>query len=167
MRVSEPGDWIRVITRAAIKVNVDIKPQSCPNPLNLKSKGVLPVAVLGMEEFDVLTIDPATVGLSREGVVDEDGWPIIVSPLRWAYEDVTTPFPGELCDCHTLGPDGYLDLTLKFSTPELVEKLKLDEVAGETIPLILTGSLREGFNGDPIRGADCVSVLGKGESQPE
>lgn len=140
--------------KAVITVALDVKPGSCPNPLNLKSNGVLPVAVLGTEDFDVTQIDPATVVLSREGV-DEGG----VSPLRWAYEDVATPFEGELCDCHTLGADGYLDLTLKFSTAELVEKLKLDEAAGETLPLTLTGNLLEEFDGTPIRGQDCVWVL--------
>jgi hypothetical protein len=143
-------------------LSVDIKPGSCPNPLNVKSKGVLPVAVLGSELFDVIMIDPATVGLSREGVVGD-----IVSPLRWTYEDVATPFEGDLCDCHTLGPDGHLDLTLKFDMPELVEKLKLDEVAGETIPLTLTGSLKEEFGGTPIRVEDCISVLQeKGPQKP-
>jgi len=141
-----------------IEVAIDIKPTSCPNPVNLKSKGVLPVAVLGNDEFDVTLIDPATVVLSREGIVDENGEPIIVPPLRWAYEDVATPFEGELCDCHTLGADGYLDLTLKFSIPELVDKLNLNDVAGGTIPLTLTGNLIEGF-GTPIRGEDCVWVL--------
>jgi hypothetical protein len=72
---------------------------------------------------------------------------------------VATPFEGDLCDCHTLGADGYLDLTLKFSTAELVEKLQLDAVAGETIPLTLTGNLSEESGGTPIRGEDCVWVL--------
>lgn len=73
-----------------LKVDVDIKPGSCPNPLNLKSKGVLPVAVLGTEEFDVTTIDPLSILLSREEV--EEG----VAPIRSDYEDVATPFEGEL-----------------------------------------------------------------------
>ena len=34
-------------------VPIDIKPQSCPNPLNVNSKGVLPVAILGTDTFDV------------------------------------------------------------------------------------------------------------------
>lgn len=143
-----------------IEVFVDIKPQSCPNPVNLKSKGVLPVAVLGTEDFDVTQIDPASVKLSREDVAG-------VSPLRWAYEDVATPFEGELCDCHTEGPDGYMDLTLKFSTPELVEVLELADVAGETIPLTLTGNLKEEFHGRAIIGQDCVWVLmEKGPQKP-
>lgn len=138
-----------------LKVDVDIKPGSCPNPLNLKSKGVLPVAVLGTEEFDVTTIDVSTVKLSREGI--EEG----VAPIRSDYEDVATPFEGELCDCHDLNGDGLLDLTLKFKTQELVEILELAEVVGETIPLTLTGDLRETEDGTPIKGADCILILEK------
>ena len=139
--------------KVVIPVSVDIKPGSCPNPLNLKSKGVLPVAVLGTEDFDVTKIDPLTILLSREGV--EEG----VAPIRSDYEDVATPFEGELCDCHNLNGDGYLDLTLKFETQLLVETLGLGEVAGETIPLTLTGNLRETEDGTPIEGKDCVLIL--------
>lgn len=135
-----------------IPVFVDIKPGSCPNPLNLKSKGGLPVAILGTEDIDVTTIDPATIRLSREGI--EEG----VSPLRWAYEDAATPFEGELCDCHDLNGDGYMDLTLKFDTQELVATLSLEAEAGNTIPLILTGNLKEEEGGTAIKGSDCVRI---------
>jgi len=134
-------------------VAIDIKPESCPNPLKLKGKGVLAVAILGTDDFDVTQIDPTTVKLSREGIEEE------VSPLRWAYEDVATPFEGELCDCHILGPDGWLDLTLKFKAQELVVDLELNEVAGDTILLILTGNLMEEFGGTLIGGGDCVWIL--------
>lgn len=136
----------------AIKVPIDIKPGSCPNPLNLKSKGVLPVAILGTEDFDVTDIDPVTVLLTREGVEGE------VPPLRWSYEDVATPFEGELCDCHDLNGDGYLDLSLKFDTQELVEILELDAEAGNTIPLILTGKLTEEAGDRDITGSDCIRI---------
>jgi hypothetical protein len=120
----------------------------------LKSKGLVPVAVLGTDEFDVRQLDPATIVLGREGI--EVG----VQLLRWAYEDVATPFEGELCDCHTLGPDGYLDLTLKFSAAELAELAEeLGLVQGETIPLTLTGNLLEEFGGTSIRGDDCMRIL--------
>ena len=136
-----------------ISVDIDVKPGSCPNPLNLKSKGVLPVAVLGTAEFDVTTIDPGTIQLNRscEGCVG-------VAPIRWSYEDVATPFVGELCDCHDLNGDGYIDLTLKFDTQELVSSLKLDNVAGETIPLTLTGNLKAENGGTQIEGEDCIRV---------
>ena len=139
--------------RSVIPVDIDVKPGSCPNPLNLKSKGVLPVAVLGTAEFDVTTIDPGTIQLNRncEGCVG-------VAPIRWSYEDVATPFIGELCDCHDLNGDGYIDLTLKFDTQELVSNLKLDEAAGETVPLTVTGDLKAENGGTPIEGEDCIRV---------
>lgn len=143
-----------------IKVAVDVKPESCPNPLNPKSKGVLTVAVLGTEDFDVNLIDPATILVAREGYEDPG-----VSPLRWAYEDAATPFEGELCECHDLNGDGYMDMILKFDTQELVATLALVDVIGETIPLILTGSLKDEFGGIAIEGSDCIKVLRTGKKQ--
>ena len=136
-----------------IPVSVDIKPGSCPNPINLKAKGVFPVAVLGSDEFDVTDIDPSTIRMGRLGVEE------VVEPLRSAYEDVATPFTGDLCNCHDLNGDGYFDLTLKFKTQLLVDKLNLSEVAGKTIPFSLTGQLTEAAGGIPIIGEDCVSIL--------
>jgi hypothetical protein len=135
---------------SGITVSVDIKPGSCPNPLNVKSRGVLPVAILGTMSFDIMTVDPASIRLSREGISGD------VAPIRWSYEDAGTPFTGELCDCHELKGDGYMDLTLKFKTQELVEMLDLDMVGGK-IPLTLTGMLK---NGTEISGKDCIRVQG-------
>ncbi len=151
MIVSQPGDWIRVVTAVpTIPVDIDIKPTSCPNPLNVKSKGVLPVAILGTEEFDVATVDIASIRL--EGV----------APLRSSYEDVSTPVPddAEICECSTEGPDGYLDLTLKFSVQEIVEALGEVE-DGEELELTLTGALAEVLGGTPIEGSDCVIIIAK------
>jgi hypothetical protein len=138
-----------------IDLYVDIKPSSCPNPINLKGKGVLPVAICGTEDFDVKTIDPGTILITREGYED-----VGVSPLRWSYEDVATPYTGdEECGCHDLDGDGYLDLSLKFKNKEVVETLDIEDVAGEVIPLIITGNLKEEEGGTPIKGQDCVWVL--------
>ena len=71
---------IAVPTQAETVVAVDIQPGSCPNPRNVESRGVWPVAILGSANFDVTAIDIPTVKL--EGV----------APLRWAYKDVATPF---------------------------------------------------------------------------
>jgi hypothetical protein len=46
---------------SSVDVEVDIKPGSEPNPINLKSKGVIPVAILTTDEFDAASIDGATV----------------------------------------------------------------------------------------------------------
>lgn len=136
-----------------ITVYVDIKPGSWPNPFNQKSRGVLPVAICGTEDFDVTTIDPATIKLTREGI--EEG----VSPIRWSYEDVATPYTGEPGGGHDLNGDGYLDLTLKFSIHEVETTLGLDAFKGQTIPLIITGNLYEEHGGTPIRGEDYVWIL--------
>jgi len=133
-----------------IPVYVDIKPGSWPNPINTVSKGVFAVAICGTEDFDVTTIDPTTVKIYIEGIG--------VSPLRWSYEDVATPYTGELPGGHDLEGDGYLDLVLHFNTQQVVTTLTLSDHVGETIMLIVRGNL----NGGPytIEGQDYVWILG-------
>lgn len=138
-----------------IEVPVDIKPTSCPNPLNVKSKGVLPVAILGTADFDVTQVDPATVQLES------------VSPLRWDIEDVATPFEPytgkEGKDaCTIAGPDGFDDLTLKFDKQEIVAALG-DVSDGDVLVLQLTGNLKAEFGGTAIVGEDVVVILKKGK----
>lgn len=99
---------------------MDIKPTCCWNSLNVGSKGVLPVAILGTEDFDVSRVDPVSVQLE---LTDSN-----VTPLRWAMEDVATPFEPytgkqNAFDCTTAEPDGYMDLTFKFDTQEVVAHL--------------------------------------------
>ncbi|MCK4722814.1 MAG: hypothetical protein KAT75_05900, partial [Dehalococcoidia bacterium] len=142
---------------AEIEVPVDIKPQSCPNPLNVESKSVLPVAILGTEEFDVTTVDPALVLLES------------LAPLRWAMEDVATPFEPftgkEACDdCTTEGADGYLDLTFKFDKQAIVDTLGEIE-DGECVVLHLTGNLKDESGGTAIVGEDVVRILKKGKGK--
>ena len=48
---------------------LDIKPGSCPNPLNLRSRGVLPVALVGTKDFDVTNVNVSTLVLSRGDAV--------------------------------------------------------------------------------------------------
>jgi hypothetical protein len=48
-----------------IPVDIDVKCGSCPNSWNRDSNGVLPVAVLGREDFDVTQIDLASVTIRR------------------------------------------------------------------------------------------------------
>ncbi len=43
------------------EVEIDIKPNSDPNSINTRSMGVVPVAILGTESFDVTTVDVATL----------------------------------------------------------------------------------------------------------
>lgn len=129
---------------------VDIKPQSCPNPLNVRSRGVLPVAIVGTSVLDVTEIDVATITL--EGV----------APRRTALSDVTTPFNGayeEDCfDCTDEGPDGLEDLILLFSRQEIVAVL--GPVADrECLELVLTAEL---LDGTPVEGSDSIIILRRG-----
>jgi hypothetical protein len=71
-------------------IQIDIKPGSYPNPINLGSKGVVPVAVLTTAEFDASDLDPASVLFA--------GAP----PLRWVQQDVDW--------------DGDMDLLFHFDT---------------------------------------------------
>jgi len=143
-------------------VAVDIKPGSCPNPLNIKSQGVLPVAILGAAEFDVATIDPASIRL----VYGETE----VAPIRSSIEDVGAPFIGDILscdDCYISDPDGIMDLTLKFRTQDIVAALSADIeggtiIDGSCIVLELTGFLTDETT--PISGADVVSILIKGKT---
>ena len=137
---------LTVEPKPALVIAVDIKPTSCPNPLNVKSKGVLPVAILGSDSFDVATIVISSLRLAG------------VAPLRDSYEDVATPV-GDVADCNCIadGPDGFLDLALKFETQQIVETL--GEVKdGDVITLELTGV---GFGEIPIEGADCIIIRGR------
>lgn len=133
-----------------IKVPVDVKPTSCPNPLNTNDKGVLPVAILGTPTFDVTQVDPATVTLMG------------VSPIRWALEDVATPyvpFVGKTnCnECTTQGADGFMDLSLKFDAQAIVAAL--GSVADNDCIVVKLNGQR--FDGWPIVGEDVVLIKKK------
>jgi uncharacterized repeat protein (TIGR01451 family) len=152
---SDPGDEPGTPIGESIPVPVDIKPMSCPNPLGTRDRGVVPVAIVGTTDFDVMDVDPATVTL--EGV----------APVRWAYEDAATPYEPyigkqDCMDCTTAGMDGFMDLTLKFDAQELVEALGEVE-DGECRVLVLAGGtlLEDGTQGPPIFGEDVVRILDK------
>jgi hypothetical protein len=144
-----------------INVPIDIKPTSCPNPLDVCgkccgkwgtkccSKDVVSVAILGTDEFDITQIDPGTVAL------------VGVAPLRWSLEDVATPFEGELENCLSCtkeGPDGYIDLVFKFDKQELVTAIGEVE-DGECLELSLAGILLDGSTA--FSGSDFVTIIDK------
>ena len=138
----------------SIIVPLDIKPGSCTNPLNVRSKGVIPVAVLGTYDFDVSDIDLTSVRL------------IDVAPLRSSMEDVATPFEPfvgkeDVNDCNDYGPDGFEDLVLKFDTQQIVVELR-DVEDGEKVVLTLTGVLKDGT---VIKGEDILIILRKGKEK--
>lgn len=130
-----------------IECAVDIKPGTCPNHLNVKNKGVLLVAILGTDDFDVTTIDLNTIQLMG------------IAPVWSDYKDVGTPL-----DCTEESGDGITDLMLKFDRQQIVQALG-EVVDGEVITLTLTGNLLVGSGGNEINGEDMLIIMKKGQQE--
>ena len=79
-----------------LDVVLDIKPGSYPNSINLKSKGVISVAILNENYFIPEDVVISTVTFGRSGVEAQ--------PVHWAYEDIDD--------------DEDIDLILHFKTQE-------------------------------------------------
>ncbi|HWI60945.1 MAG TPA: hypothetical protein VNT75_03805 [Symbiobacteriaceae bacterium] len=141
---------------AQIAVSVDIKPTSCPNPLNPGDKGALPAAILGTAEFDVSRVAPETVRLAG------------VAPVRWELEDVATPCSSAIADppdrmnCTTAGKDGFTDLSLKFDAQAISGALG-SVSDGDVLVLQVTGQLKDGT---PFVGQDVVWIVSKKNQKP-
>ncbi|MFQ5807361.1 MAG: right-handed parallel beta-helix repeat-containing protein [Phycisphaerae bacterium] len=137
---------------------LDMKPGSCPNPLNRRSHGVLPAAIVGNAEFDVTQIDVDTLVLTRADGVGGSVAPLMEPPgPDIQVEDVATPFEGELCDCHELEGDGIDDLSMKFDAQTVVSELQLNDLPGGVlVELVVSGEL---LDGTPLSATDCVRLV--------
>jgi hypothetical protein len=102
-------------------------------------------------------VDPATVQIAG------------VSPIHYSYEDITEPFYPLTekvyeFDCTDAGPDGHLDLTLKFRAQEVYDALQaLHEQAlkkGDTVIVPMTARLSDGVQTD-IYGEDVIRLNSK------
>jgi len=83
-------------TSEQITVVVDIKPGNGTNPINPRSNGKVPVAILTTDTFDATTVDAGTVRFGATGAE--------AAPVRVATEDVDH--------------DGLSDLLLHFNTQD-------------------------------------------------
>ena len=149
----EVREWeVHVLTRPVWQgFALDIKPTSCPNPLNIDSVGALPVAILGtesleMDSYSVMDIDPESILLAG-----------VVEPVRYDYDDVATPVgpDAEPCECNELGPDGAMDMTLSFDKQEVVDALG-PVSNGDVVSVELTATL---WDGTDILLYDCVWII--------
>ena len=98
----EPGLFIanedsvfKVIGNEFIEVLVDIQPGSESNSVNPRKKGVIPVAILGANDFDATQVDVSTVGFGTN--------------------EATPVHAGHLGDVNY---DGFIDLIVHFKAAE-------------------------------------------------
>jgi len=92
-----------------LDATIDIKPGGFPNPINLKSNGLLPVALLGAADFDVTDVDLDSVGLHPIGRCEETS-----APVKFAFTDVNH--------------DGFADIVFQFKTADLTLQVGDTEV---------------------------------------
>jgi hypothetical protein len=113
-----------------IHVEIDIKPDSDDNSINLGSNGNVPVAIFSSQTFDATTVDPTTVRLAGAAVeLKGKGTPMA------SAEDVNG--------------DGRLDLVVHVETRAL-------ELSGTDATAVLTGQT---VDGRLIRGEDTVRIV--------
>ena len=114
----------------SIGVEIDIKPGSGENSINLGSNGLVPVAILSTQSFDARTVNPTTVTIAGAQVkVKGKGTPMA------SLQDVNG--------------DGLVDLVVHVST----EALEL--TAGATRAFLEAKT----FGGTPIVGSDWVRIV--------
>jgi len=113
-----------------VHIAIDIKPGDGRNTINLKSQGVVAVAILGSATFDPLTVDPATVTLAGAPVATRRSGQPMASQGDFNH-------------------DGYLDLLLHFRTQDL-------QLTPTSTEAVLYGTTT---TGQRIRGADSVRLL--------
>ncbi len=128
-------DWTMVIPDPVTFVDLDIKPGSDRNPVNLKSKGKLPVVLFGNEELDVSMIDLGTLLLNGVGLTEKNNGDLFAS-----LEDEDG--------------DGILDLVMHFGMQDLGIEAGMDE-------LLFSGSF---LDGGAFEGSDIISIVGGGDA---
>jgi N-acetylneuraminic acid mutarotase len=114
-----------------VSVDIDIKPGSDPNSINLSSAGVIPVAILSSETFDATTVDPDTVCLAGARVK------MVGKGNRF------------LCHEEDIDGDGWLDLVCQVYTAQFMIE------PGESVAVLEA----ETFDGTPIRGEDAIRIV--------
>ncbi len=116
----------------SICVEVDIKPGSYPNAINLGSYGVVPVAIFSSETFDATTVDETSVELAGAGVAVRGK-----SGKYMAHEE-------------DVNGDGLIDLVVQ------VETENLDPDSFQDGLVFLTGVTSEGVQ---IEGWDEITIV--------
>ena len=123
------------------EIEIDIKPHRDPNSVNLLSRGVIPVAILGSDTFDVTDVDVTTLAFGPDGAV-----PAHDLTKRRAFDD----HPRDVND------DGFTDLISNFWTQDAGFAVGDEEAC-------ISGEL---LDGTPFGGCDSVQVVAPRNPQP-
>jgi hypothetical protein len=123
------------IPMAVKEIDIDVKPDTKINVINIGSRGVFPVALFGDEEFDVIEIDQSTLTLSG------------ASPIAKGKS-------GRIGEFEDVNLDGYLDLVVSFSTVDLV-LLESDKLSENEYIVELNGQTLGDLS---IRGTDTIRL---------
>jgi hypothetical protein len=109
-----------------LEVDIDIKPGSFPNSINLTNNGVIPVAILTTDTFDATMVDPSRVWFGPAGAamihrkaheedVDEDGdldlvFHFYTQETALACGDIEAELTGETLDGKSIEGVGEVNL---------------------------------------------------------
>ena len=124
-------DGLFVASPAPETVPIDIKPGTFPNPINLRSAGTVPVAILSTPTFDAQQVNPETVTLAGASVKQ--------TGKRDRYS----------CSVGDVNGDGLPDLLCHVVTAQFALQ------PGESIAVLEA----ETFSGQRVRGEDSVQIV--------
>jgi hypothetical protein len=116
-----------------VTVDIDIKPGSYPNSINLCSQGTIPVALLGTNTFNVADVSTDTLRFAETAV-----------------KVVGKKDPHSLCSYEDVSGDGLDDLVCHFVTTDIAA------IDGETGTATVSGELGDGT---VIQGTDSVNFV--------
>ena len=98
LAILQSSPWIKLAPENGGQqiIDIDIKPDSFPNSVNPKNKGIIPVAILGAIDFDALQSD--------------------LSTLKFGPDEASIAH--SMVHVEDVNGDGYLDLVTHFKTQE-------------------------------------------------
>jgi hypothetical protein len=125
---------IQTIFVKPLPVDIDIKPASDPNSINVKSNGVVPVAILGSNDIDVTLVDVTSLAFGPSGA----------TPAH----DLTDPVVYALHLEDVIVIDGITDLVSHY-------KQKQTGLSSGDTEACITGTINGGI---PFEGCDAVNI---------
>ncbi len=158
-RIDPSNGQLLVAVHDELTPHLDIKPGSCPNPLQIRGGGgalaALPTGILG-NAFDVTQVDLGSVRLGRSA--PQAGMTgLEVTPIHVTFSDVGSPFDGSQCDCIAGAPDGILDILVQYNKQQVIDTLGLaGDADGDSVPLRTSGLA--GGGSVIFSAVDCVRI---------